>query len=161
MQTIEIVEADLSRPDHQEDVVAMVDAYSCDPMGDGEPLSREARASLIPGLQQHPTTLIFLAYQQGQPVGIAVCFRGFSTFAAQPLINIHDLNVLPAHRGKGIGQRLIAAVEAKARQTGCCKLSLEVQENNHRARRAYAFAGFTQAHYQSEAGGALFMTKRL
>jgi GNAT superfamily N-acetyltransferase len=161
MEPIEILEANLSREDHQKAVLELVDAYSRDPMGDGKPLSAEARARLIPGLQQHPTTLIFLAYQAGEPVGIAVCFRGFSTFAAQPLINIHDLNVLAAYRGKGIGQRLIAAVEAKARETGCCKLSLEVQENNHRARRSYTMAGFAQAHYQSEAGGALFLTKRL
>jgi GNAT superfamily N-acetyltransferase len=161
MHPIEIVEAVLSRPDHQQTVLALVDAYACDPMGDGKPLSAEARARLIPGLLAHPTTLIFLAYQNGEPVGIAVCFRGFSTFAAQPLINIHDLNVVPTHRGQGIGQRLIAAVEAKARATGCCKLSLEVQENNHRARRSYAAAGFTQAHHESEFGGSLFMTKRL
>jgi GNAT superfamily N-acetyltransferase len=161
MEPIEIMEANLLRVDHQKAVLELVDAYSCDPMGDGKPLSAEARVRLIPGLQQHPTTLIFLAYQAAEPIGIAVCFRGFSTFAAQPLINIHDLNVLPAHRGKGIGQRLIAAVEAKARTSGCCKLSLEVQENNHRARRSYTAAGFAQAHYQSEAGGALFMTKRL
>jgi GNAT superfamily N-acetyltransferase len=161
MQPIEIVEANLSRPEHQQAVLELVDAYSCDPMGDGKPLSAEARARLIPGLQRHPTTLIFLAYHAGEPIGIAVCFRGFSTFAAQPLVNIHDLNVLPSYRGKGIGQRLMAAVEAKARETGCCMLSLEVQENNLRARRSYTAAGFTQAHYQSEAGGALFMTKRL
>lgn len=161
MEQVEIIEADLARSDHQQAVLELVDAYSRDPMGDGKPLSPEARARLIPGLQQHPTTLIFLAWDAGQPVGIAVCFRGFSTFAAQPLINIHDLNVIPSHRGKGIGQRLIAAVEAKARQLGCCKLSLEVQEHNHRARRSYISAGFNQAHYQSAAGGALFMTKTL
>ncbi|MFO1500859.1 MAG: GNAT family N-acetyltransferase [Verrucomicrobiota bacterium] len=161
MQPLEIIEANLRRPEHQAAVLALVDAYSQDAMGDAKPLSAEARDRLIPGLLAHPTTLIFLAYLEDQPIGIAVCFRGFSTFAAQQLINIHDLNVLPPHRGKGIGQRLLNAVEARARADGCCKLSLEVQENNHRARRAYAAAGFTQDHHTSEAGGALFLTKRL
>jgi hypothetical protein len=33
--------------------------------------------------------------------------------------------------------------------------------NNHKARRVYAAAGFGQAVYQPEAGGALFMSKPL
>ena len=43
----------------------------------------------------------------------------------------------------------------------CCSLQLEVQENNHRARRLYARAGFAQNVYQEAAGGALFYVKRL
>ena len=37
---------------------------------------------------------------------------------------------------------LFAAIEQRARELGCCKLTLEVLENNHRARRVYAAAGF-------------------
>src|SRR5580765_6160599 len=101
MQDVDFVEADLSRTEHQSAVLDLIDAYSRDPMGDGKPLSPDARARLIAGLREHPTTLIILAFKAGEPVGVAVCFRGFSTFAARPLLNIHDLNVLPAHRGKG------------------------------------------------------------
>jgi len=43
-----------------------------------------------------------------------VCFRGFSTFAAAPLINVHDLAVVPGFRGQGIGRRLLEAVEMYA-----------------------------------------------
>src|SRR6266481_1079550 len=86
---VQIVEANLDQPAHQDAVLKLVDAYSADAMGDGRPLSGEARKRLLPGLREHPTTLIFLAYQGAEPVGIAVCFRGFSTFAARPLINIH------------------------------------------------------------------------
>lgn len=161
MEDVDYVEADLGREEHQRAVLDLVNAYSCDAMGDGKPLSPDARARLIAGLQAHPTTLIFLAFKAREPVGVAVCFRGFSTFAARPLLNIHDLNVLPAYRGVGIGRGLIAAVEAKARELGCCKLSLEVQEKNERARRTYAAAGFAQAQYEPEAGNVLFLTKRL
>ena len=161
MEAGEIVEADLTRVEHQRAIVELIDAYARDPMGDGKPLSAEVRRALIPGLQQHPTTLVFIAYQGGEPVGIAMCFRGFSTFAARPLINIHDFAVLPAHRGQGIGRRLLEAVERKAREMGCCRLTLEVQENNHDARRVYAAAGFAQAMYQDAAGGALFLSKPL
>src|SRR4051812_3159345 len=130
-------------------------------MGDGKPLSDEARNQLLPGLRQHPTTLILLAYNLDQPVGIAVCFGGFSTFAAKPLINIHDLAVLPEYRGRGIGRRLLEAVERKARELGCCKLTLEVQEKNRKAKGVYEAAGFTDGVPQAGTGTCFFLSKRL
>ena len=159
--SIRIVEADLSLAEHQEAVLAMVDAYSRDAMGNGKPLDQDVRTGLIPGLRRHPTTLIFLAFDGVQPIGAAVCFIGFSSFAAKPIINIHDFVVLPASRGKGIGRRLLEAVEAKARELGCCKLTLEVMDKNHQAIRMYQAAGFERYSLQEEAGVAIFMSKPL
>ena len=159
--SIRIVEADLSLAEHQEAVLAMVDAYSRDAMGNGKPLDQDVRTRLIPGLRRHPTTLIFLAFDGIQPIGAAVCFIGFSSFAAKPIINIHDFVVLPASRGKGIGRRLLEAVEAKARELGCCKLTLEVMDKNHQAIRMYQAAGFERYSLQEEAGVAIFMSKPL
>jgi uncharacterized damage-inducible protein DinB len=75
----EIVEADLTRRDHQDAVKALIAAYASDPMGNSGPLSADVMDRLIPGLQRHPTTLILLAYVDGEPAGIATCFVGFST----------------------------------------------------------------------------------
>jgi GNAT superfamily N-acetyltransferase len=158
---ITVIEADLSRPDHQEATVHLLNAYSMDPMGDGKPLSETARRDVIPGLRQHPTTLVFLAYRSTEPVGLAICFRGFSTFAARPLVNISDYFVFPTHRGAGIGRLLLGAIEQHARDIGCCRLTLEVQENNHHARRVYSTAGFSQATYVPGAGGSLYLSKSL
>ena len=130
-------------------------------MGDGKPLDQDARAQIIPGLRRHPTTLILLAFDGDQPIGAAVCFIGFSTFAAKPLINIHDFVVLPTSRGKGIGRRLLKAVETKARAIRCCKLTLEVMDKNHQAVRMYQAAGFERYALQEEAGAAIFMSKPL
>jgi ribosomal protein S18 acetylase RimI-like enzyme len=161
MMGIEVVEADLGRLEHQAAALELLEAYARDPMGNGAPLDADVKQRLIPGLRSHPTTIVFLAYRGDDAVGMAVCFRGFSTFAAKPLINIHDLIVASQHRGQGIGTHLLDAVAQKARATGCCKLTLEVQENNHRARRLYQAAGFSQATYLPEAGGALFMSRVL
>jgi GNAT superfamily N-acetyltransferase len=158
---INVLQADLSLPQHQTAIVDLVDAYAQDPMGGGHPLAPEVRRALIPGLQRHPTTIVFLAFAGEAAVGVAVCFLGFSTFKAQPLINIHDLGVLPSHRGRGVGSLLMAAVEQKARALGCCKLTLEVLEHNLRARQVYTKLGFAQAVYQEGAGGALFFIKSL
>jgi len=158
---IRIVEANLSLRADQEAVLAMVDAYSRDATGDGKSLDPDVRTQLIPGLRRHPTTLIFLAFDGDQPIGAAVCFIGFSTFAAKPLINIHDFVVLPTSRGKGIGRQLLEAVETKAKQLGCCKLTLEVMDKNHQAVRMYQAAGFERYALQEEAGAAIFMSKPL
>ncbi len=155
------MEADLDRPEHQHAVLELTDAYARDPMGNGKPLSEKVRRDLIPGLQQHSTTVIFLAYQGNNAIGIANCFIGFSTFAARPLINISDLAVLPDYREQHTGRLLLEAVERKAREIGCCKLTIEVQENNHRARHVYDTVGFSQTLYVAEAGGALFLSKPL
>ena len=161
MSSIKILEADLDHREHQQAVVALLDAYAMDPMGNGKALSNEVRRELIPGLQQHPTTIIFLAFQNKNAVGIATCFVGFSTFAARPLINIHDFYVIPEVRRQKIGHMILAAVEQKARDTGCCKVTLEAQQNNRRAQRIYEVAGFSRSVYVEAAGGALFLSKPL
>jgi len=163
--SIEVREADLDSPADQQAILEMINAYAMDPMGNGAPLTAEVKAALVPGLRKHPTTLIFLAWEKADgrsaAVGIAVCFLGFSTFAARPLVNIHDLSVLPVRRGKGIGRMLLAEVERKAKALGCCKITLEVLENNVGARKLYASVGFAQAVYQEAAGAALFLAKQL
>jgi ribosomal protein S18 acetylase RimI-like enzyme len=158
-QPIEIVAAELHRDDHARDVVAMIDAYAADPMGGGEPLAVGVRERLVEGLRRHPTTLAWLAYRGPEPVGVAVAFVGFSTFAALPLLNVHDLAVVPSVRGLGIGRRLLQAVEAKALALGCCKVTLEVLEGNAAARTLYERLGFHQVRYAEGAGGALFYAK--
>lgn len=156
-----IVLADLEHPDHQKAVVAMTAAYALDEMGNGGPLAPQVLEQLIPGLRAHPTTVVILAYVEDVVVGIATCFVGFSTFAARPLLNIHDLSVLREYRGRGIGQALLRAVDAAARERGCVKVTLEVQENNRRARELYERAGLTQAVYGDSTGGSLFYSKVL
>ncbi len=160
-EELQIIEADLSCPDHQRDVLALTAAYACDIMGNGKPLPDDVLDRLIPGLRKHPTTIIFLAYLGSKAVGIATCFLGFSTFAARPLINIHDLAVLPEYRSQGIGRALLQAVAQEAERLGCAKVTLEVQENNSRARGVYESAGFSQVVHVEENGGALFYSKRL
>jgi GNAT superfamily N-acetyltransferase len=161
MSAITTLVANLGKPEHQQAILALLNVYAQDPMGDGKPLSDEVQQRLIPGLQAHPTTLVVLAFRDTEPVGMAICFRGFSTFAARPLLNIHDFVVLDQYRGQGIGRRVMDEVEAQARRLGCCKLTLEVQENNRRARAVYAAIGFQQSVHVAKAGGALFLSKPL
>jgi ribosomal protein S18 acetylase RimI-like enzyme len=137
-----VVLANLSDEQHQAAIVALLDMYCRDQFGDRRPLPEDVRAGLVPGLIKHGGARVFLAFEDEHPVGVAICFVGFSSFKAQPLINIHDIAVAPAFRGRGIGRALLAAVEDEARKLGCCKLTLEVRSDNVVAQQAYLRAGF-------------------
>jgi ribosomal protein S18 acetylase RimI-like enzyme len=130
-------------------------------MGSGTDLPASVQAALVERLRTHPTALVFLAFEAGEPAGIATCFLGFSTFAAKPLVNVHDLHVAPRFQRRGIGRRLLAAVEARARALDCCKLTLEVQSGNHRARALYRSFGFADGEAAPAAGVVLFLEKKL
>lgn len=157
---IQIRPADLDDPSDAQAVVALTRAYAADPMGMGREPDPAALVRLIPGLRAHGGAVVLLAFDGAEAIGLATCFRGFSTFAARPLLNVHDLAVLPSHRGRGVGAALLAAVEAHARATGCCKVTLEVMDHNP-ARRLYQRCGY--AAVASAAGGeaVLFLSKAL
>ena len=71
------------------------------------------------------------------------------------MLNIHDIAVLPEWRGRSVAQALLEAIVELARQLGCCRITLEVREDNPRARGLYERAGFTAAQC------SLFMEKTL
>lgn len=141
-EDIRIIDADLSRAEHQDALVTMLDAYMQDPMEGGVPMPEAAKRELIPGLRAHPACYVFLAYRGESPVGFSICFLGFSTFNARPLINIHDVFVDASIRGRGIGRMLLERIEAKAHELNCCRLTLEVREDNVVARGLYRKFGF-------------------
>jgi ribosomal protein S18 acetylase RimI-like enzyme len=157
--SISILDADLDDPAHQEAVRILLDAYAADPMGRGEPLSEWVKRNLIDGLKTHPTTLILLAFSDDRPAGVAVCFRGFSTFAARPLLNVHDLAVFPEFRGQGIGRRLLEETHRRAAELGCCKVTLEVRHDNHRAQRLYRSMGYGTSNGDGNSSTMLFWTR--
>jgi len=106
------------------------------------PPSEQVKRDLVPGLRAHPACYVFMAYRDGKPVGFSICFLGFSTFNARPLLNIHDIFVDSSLRGLGIGAMLLARIESKARELNCCRITLEVREDNRAARGLYRKVGF-------------------
>lgn len=158
---IDIVKAAYRNPAHAQAVVALLDAYACDPAGGGTPLAPEVLAGLPAALAARPQAFSVLAIDDGQPVGLVNCIEGFSTFACRPLVNVHDVVVLPSHRGQRVAQRMLALVEVEARARGACKLTLEVLSGNRSALRAYEREGFESYQLDPAFGTALFLQKKL
>lgn len=159
--TIEVISADYSNPQHARDIVAMMDDYAQDPMGGGHSLSEYSKQNLVQGLADFPGAVTLLAYENATPVGIANALPGYSSFAAKPLLNIHDLSVIRDFRGQGIAQLLLKAVESVARARSCCKVTLEVLEGNAAAQKTYQKFGFTGYELDPLMGSAIFWEKKL
>jgi GNAT superfamily N-acetyltransferase len=158
---LQIVPADYRNEAHRRAIPQLLNAYAKDLLGFRKALDNTVLQHLVDGLEAFPTAIVLLARFDGAYVGLAICFLGFSTFNARPLINIHDFMVLEEYRLRGIGRALLMAVERIARDRGCCKMTLEVQMKNEAARRIYQSFGFKASFLDPEAGEQLSLTKTL
>jgi ribosomal protein S18 acetylase RimI-like enzyme len=150
--SLRICRADYADPLHAQALVNLLDAYARDPMGGGDPLSEFSREHLVAALSARPQAFSVLAFSgnggldSARPVGLVNCIEGFSTFACRPLVNVHDVTVLPDYRGQRVAEKMLALVEEIARERGACKLTLEVLHGNTGAIKLYRRVGF--ANYQ-------------
>jgi GNAT superfamily N-acetyltransferase len=158
---LRVVRADLADAADAQCLVELLDHYARDPMGGGHGLEAAARERLVGELRRVPGFHAGLAFLDGQAVGLVHCFTGFSTFAARPLLNIHDIIVHRDRRGQGIGRALLDWAEALARSLGCCKLTLEVLTNNTVAIAAYRKSGYAPYQLDPAAGQAVLLQKLL
>ena len=55
---------------------------------------------------------------------------------------IHQLGVLPACQGRGVGRRLIETAEARARETGAGELALDTSDGAHHLVEWYRRLGY-------------------
>jgi ribosomal protein S18 acetylase RimI-like enzyme len=157
--------ADLFDETDAHSVIELLDHYAEHPFGLGHRLPDDVRNALLPGLRGTPNTLAFLARAGEVDVGLALCFVGFSSFRAKPLLNIHDLVVHQSIRGQGAGRTLLNAVIHESIRRGFCAVTLEVRRDNAIARRLYSDLGFADLHEPLPEGCQLFgkldLSKRL
>ena len=161
LQPITVRLADYRNSDDARALVSLLDAYASDPAGGGEPLSDFAKSHLAPALASRPQAFSVLAFDGAQAVGLINCIEGFSTFACRPLVNVHDVVVLASHRGRRIGELMLALVQELAQARGACKLTLEVLDGNRSALALYQRCGFAPYQLDPAMGHAGFMQKML
>ncbi len=152
---VQVSAVDFADPADVAQYLGQLDAYARDPMGCGRSLSNAVKQRLVDDLARHPGAYALLARHDDLAVGFATCFVGYSTFRARPLLNIHDIAVLPEWRRRSVARQLLAAIVDLGNRLDCCRLTLEVREDNRRARGLYADAGFVSAQC------SLFMEKPL
>ncbi len=153
--------ADYTNPIHALSIQRLMQHYAKDPMGGGAPLSEQVLQQLPAALADVPDAFTVLCFEDGAAIGLANCLQGFSTFQCRPLINVHDLVVDAERRNRGVGQRLLQCVEEETRVRNCCKITLEVLQENRAAVSVYRRFGFEPYQLDPEKGTALFYQKPL
>jgi GNAT superfamily N-acetyltransferase len=76
-----------------------------------------------------------------EAVGFALFFHTYSTFVGRRSLWLEDLFVVPAHRGRGLGRRLLTALASVARERGCGRFEWAVLDWNAPAIRFYESLG--------------------
>lgn len=87
------------------------------------------------------TAEVLVAWLEEAPVGLAVYYWTFSTFAARPGMFLEDLFVRPRFRHQGIGRALLAEVGRLALRMGAGRFEWTTLKWNENARKLYASIG--------------------
>ena len=93
------------------------------------------------GWGEKPLFECLLAYESDQPIGFALYFYQFSTFAARPTLYLEDLFVYPDRRGRGHGKALLVALAREAVDRGCGRMDWMVLDWNEQALVFYRALG--------------------
>jgi RimJ/RimL family protein N-acetyltransferase len=105
------------------------------------PLWAENPAQGLAELRERGTGVYFIALEGEEIVGFLGAFPG--NFArTRGIVYVAHVGMRTAHRGRGIGPRLFAAIEAWARARNARRLELRVDVANPPALALYARAGF-------------------
>ena len=115
----------------------------------------------IAGHLRSPRADILLASLGTEPAGYALLlYRAGSTLA-----RLYSVATLPSARGKGVGRRLMEALERAAIRRGCDRLRLEVREKNRPAIALYESLGYRRIgryeDYYQDGAPALRYEKQL
>ncbi len=92
-----------------------------------------------------PRAHVILAEPPGHPpVGLALYYYTFGTFACRPNIFLEDLFVEPGHRGHGHGLALLRALARKAVAQNCARIDWHVFNWNQPSIDFYTALGATR-----------------
>ncbi|MDB2686577.1 GNAT family N-acetyltransferase [Mariniblastus sp.] len=157
----EVKLVDYHNPLQAAELVELMNSYATDEMGGYKALPEQVKQDLVNRMSERSYIYSAIAYVDGQPAGLINYLEGFSTFKAKPLLNVHDVVVKPEFRGQGLSRLLFEFVFEAAKELGCCKVTLEVLENNEVAKRAYSRFGFEPYRLSESGGVAQFWQKSI
>lgn len=86
---------------------------------------------------------IYNVYSEGKKVGML--HFGVRRDRSEPYVYVWDLMVDPSHRGKGLGEQIMLALENEARKLGHSEISLNVFGHNAPAISLYKKIGYNVA----------------
>jgi GNAT superfamily N-acetyltransferase len=133
----------LAEPHEAETVARLMIAFR-DHLGRSWP-SDNAFLAGVEGQLEHRDTEFLLGAPHGDapPAGVVQLRFRYGLWRAGDDCLLEDLFVEKDARGAGLGRALVRAAIDRARERGCRRVELDVNEANAEALRLYASAGFT------------------
>ncbi len=89
---------------------------------------------------------VLIGEEEGRPVGFALFFHNFSTFAGRPGLYLEDLFVNPEDRGKNYGKALMVELARLAVERGCARFEWSVLNWNEPSIEFYKSLGAQPMH---------------
>lgn len=128
--------------------------------------SRDARSS-VSGMLDELGAEALVAELGGTPVGFALLGyqtlqRDYGPWRRPTAARLNAIAVAPEREGRGIGRRLLVAVEEAARASGAVSIWLMTAESNRRARSLFGSGGYQavlrlpRAYLRGQAGVTMF-----
>jgi ribosomal protein S18 acetylase RimI-like enzyme len=123
------------------DAVARLMARFRDHLRKEGPPDQEIRASAERILAENRAQFL-LAAADSEPLGVCQLRYRWSVWTTAEDCWLEDLYVVPEGRGRGLGRALVEAALAAARERGCVRIELDVDEDNQAALALYRSCGF-------------------
>jgi len=136
---------------HAPDIPALVDLL-------GMLFAQEAELSPDPAKQRRALELIladptrariYVAREGGRVIAMAALHFTTSTAEGGKVAGLEDCVVHPDHRGRGVGERLLAHVLEQAKAEGALRVMLLTDGDNARAQTLYRKLGFQLSQMQA------------
>jgi N-acetylglutamate synthase-like GNAT family acetyltransferase len=126
-----------ARPEDAEALAALIGQL-------GYPTTAEAVARRLAQLQGSEVDRVVVAEADGEVVGLASLHTSLSVEYDEPAAKLSAIVVDERHRRRGIGEALVAAMEAEARARGCCLIFLTTAARRADAHDFYRRLGFEE-----------------
>ena len=110
----------------------------------GYPTSPETVARRLERLQSSEADRLVVAERDGDVVGLAVLHISLAIEYDEPAAKMSAIVVEERHRRRGIGEALMAAMEAETRRRGCCLIFLTTADLRTDAHAFYRRIGFEE-----------------
>ena len=103
-----------------------------------------AARSFLAARFNHGESVIFIAHDESDPVGIAQLYPSYSSASLARIFILNDLFVREAGRRKGAASKLLAAVEGYAWAHGAVRVTLNVARENDIGQALYETQGWSR-----------------
>jgi GNAT superfamily N-acetyltransferase len=110
----------------------------------GYPCSIEEVARRVERIGESEADRLVVAELKGEIVGLASLHTSLSIEYDQPAAKLSAIVVDERHRRRGIGEALVAEMEAEAYRRGCCLIFLTTAERRTDAHAFYRRIGFEE-----------------